>query len=239
MERCRLVAAAPGEPRRGAGQRARRGGGRRPVGDVADFRGRWRVCFRDGSCAAAGPCAGTADADGRGRGGHAGGGEPRASRDHVSGAAYDLRGGRVRRGGGLAGGGLAAGAVGPLGPAAGDIGRCRRGAINSGDLVRRRADHRRRAGRPGGTHLRRRAGAVAAGGGRLLPSCRQEGHHTQPEPRYFAAYPVALSGTIRTTTRTAPGRSSPGSRPSYFHDNRVSSWRPGSGVMDTRPRSST
>ena len=55
----------------------------------------------------------------------------------------------------------------------------------------------------------------------------------------YAAYPVALSTTIRTTTRTAPGRSSPGSLPSYFHDSRVSTLRPTSGVIDTRPRNST
>ncbi len=57
--------------------------------------------------------------------------------------------------------------------------------------------------------------------------------------RAQAAYPVAFSTTIRTTTRTAPGRSSPGSLPSYFHDSSVSTRRPTSGVMDTRPRNST
>ena len=50
---------------------------------------------------------------------------------------------------------------------------------------------------------------------------------------------VVFSTAIRTTTRTAPGRSSPGSLPSYFRDSRVSSCRPTSGVIDTRPRSST
>jgi len=35
----------------------------------------------------------------------------------------------------------------------------------------------------------------------------------------YAEYPVAFSTTIRTTTRTAPGRSSPGSLPSYFQDS--------------------
>ena len=50
---------------------------------------------------------------------------------------------------------------------------------------------------------------------------------------------VVFSTAIRTTTRTAPGRSSPGSLPSYFRDSRVSSCRPTSGVTDTRPRSST
>ena len=59
------------------------------------------------------------------------------------------------------------------------------------------------------------------------------------EDRSHAAYPVAFSTTMRTTTRTAPGRSSPGSRPSYFHDSSVSTRRPASGVIDTRPRSST
>src|SRR5262249_12139837 len=58
-------------------------------------------------------------------------------------------------------------------------------------------------------------------------------------PAGYAAYPVALSTTIRTTTRTAPGRSSPGSLPSYFQDSWVSRRRPTSGVIDTRPRSST
>ena len=57
--------------------------------------------------------------------------------------------------------------------------------------------------------------------------------------RVHAAYPVALSTVIRTTTRTAPGRSSPGSLPSYFQDSSVSNRRPTSGVIDTRPRSST
>ena len=56
-----------------------------------------------------------------------------------------------------------------------------------------------------------------------------------PRPRG----PVALSTTRRTTTRTAPGRSGSGSRPSYFHDSWVSKRRPTSGVIDTRPRSST
>ena len=54
-----------------------------------------------------------------------------------------------------------------------------------------------------------------------------------------AAYPVAFSTTIRTTTRTAPGRSSPGSLASYFQDSRVSTCRPMSGVIDTWPRNST
>ena len=43
----------------------------------------------------------------------------------------------------------------------------------------------------------------------------------------------------RTMTRTAPGRSSPGSRPSYFQESSVSNRRPSSGVIETRPRSST
>jgi len=61
--------------------------------------------------------------------------------------------------------------------------------LGVGGLVRRRADHRRRAGRPGGTPFWRGAGAVAAGGGRVLPSRRQDSHQAQPEP-----------------ARTAPGR---------------------------------
>ena len=43
------------------------------------------------------------------------------------------------------------------------------------------ADHRRRASRPGGTALRCRAGAVAARGGRILSSCRQEECEGEPE----------------------------------------------------------
>ena len=93
-----------------------------------------------------------------------------------------IRGGWVRRGGGLAGRGLAARAAGALGPAAGGIGWRRRGAAGLGGLVRCGADHRRRAGRSGGTYFRRRPGAVAAGRGRLLPSCRQEKLRTRPEP---------------------------------------------------------
>ena len=57
--------------------------------------------------------------------------------------------------------------------------------------------------------------------------------------RVQAARPVAFSTTRRTTTRTAPGRSSPGSRPSYFQESWVSNRRPSSGVIETRPRSST
>ena len=49
-------------------------------------------------------CAGAADPDGWGCGGHAGRGVPRAFRDQLSGAPHDLRGGRVRWGGGLAAG---------------------------------------------------------------------------------------------------------------------------------------
>src|SRR5215469_17263118 len=55
----------------------------------------------------------------------------------------------------------------------------------------------------------------------------------------YAAYPVTFSTTILMTTRTAPGRSGPGSLPSYFQESRVSSCRPTSGLIDTRPRSST
>lgn len=63
-----------------------------------------------------------------GGGGHARCAQPQAPGDQLSGAAYDLRGGRVRRDGGLAGGGLAARAFGAVGPAADGIGWCRCGA---------------------------------------------------------------------------------------------------------------
>jgi hypothetical protein len=43
--------------------------------------------------------------------------------------------------------------------------------------VRGRGGHGGRAGRPGGARLRRRAGIVAAGSGRVLPGRRQHGHH--------------------------------------------------------------
>ena len=56
--------------------------------------------------------------------------------------------------------------------------------------------------------------------------------------RGYTARPVILSTGIRTTTRTAPGRSAAGSLPSYFQDSCVSTRRPTSGVIDTRPRSS-
>jgi Protein of unknown function (DUF998) len=60
--------------------------------------------------------------------------------------------------------------------------RCRHRAAGPGGLVRRRADHQRRAGRPRGTYFRRRAGAVAARRGRILPPCRQGRRHARAEP---------------------------------------------------------
>jgi len=51
--------------------------------------------------------------------------------------------------------------------------------------------------------------------------------------RAYAPYPVALSTSIRATTRTAPGRSAPGSLPSYFQDSSVSTRLPTSCVIVT------
>src|SRR5262244_1018689 len=67
-------------------------------------------------------------------------------------------------------GGVAARAFGAVGAAAGGVGWRRRAITGSGGLVRHGADHRRRAGWPGGTYLRVGASAVAARGGRILPS---------------------------------------------------------------------
>jgi hypothetical protein len=55
----------------------------------------------------------------------------------------------------------------------------------------------------------------------------------------YAAYPAVFSTVMRTTTRTAPGRSSSGSLPSYFQESWVSTRRRVSGAIDTRPRNST
>ena len=129
------------------------------------------LALRPGGSGAAAP-------HGRGRGGHAGRGEPRASRDQVSGGPHDLRGGWVHRRSGLASRGLAAWVLGAVGVAAGGVGYCRRGITDSGGLVRRGADYRWRAGWPGRTHLRVRAGAVAARRRHILPSCRQDRRQT-------------------------------------------------------------
>ena len=114
--------------------------------------------------------AGRADPDLRGRCGHAGGGESGTSGGCLPVGAHCLGVDRLGGSDRLARRGLAAGYRRSVGPAAPGRRRGRCGAARAGLVVRRRADHRVRAGGAGRAGGGRRGGAMAAGGGTLLLS---------------------------------------------------------------------